>query len=458
MKKTLFTALILLSTYGFSQTCSFGVASENSEAGGNISTGGLYEYSSATDFDVPFGQSFTVNQVKFNVLKGAADVNYVKLNFFQEFEGMPGELLHSFDNLIPTEQEFVAHAEIEGMDLYAITVTIPSSFDLGKGKYFMEIQANPGDEYAVAWEIAGEETTSLGRFDISRFESEPWFGGFSYYDQVFEIIGVCSETGEEYPDMGDVCQQGNPTNNHETIYSLGGFSLADDFIVAENTVFHLSNLKIATMQLGNIKYANIKIRRSNNGQPGEVMYTMENKGPKTENFFGYWPLEGFPLEVVAVESEFEMDEILELEAGTYFVEVRATSFPFTDILGWEATTQPGIGGDLFWSADAGETWNQEAGYNFVFEVEGFCQSLLGVGDQNPLSDFNYYPNPVKDELNFQSTSIVQSVEIYSMSGQLVQKSNPTAHKISTLNLPKGVYLVRAKLENGHIETFKLLKN
>src|SRR5690606_20759253 len=130
---------------------------------------------------------------------------------------------------------------------------------------------------------------------------------------------------------------------------------------------------------------------------------------------------------------------------------------FTDILGWEATTQPGIGGDLFWSADAGETWNQEAGYNFVFEVEGFCQSLLGVGDQNPLSDFNYYPNPVKDELNFQSTSIVQSVEIYSMSGQLVQKSNPTAHKISTLNLPNCVYLVRAKLENGHIETFKLLR-
>lgn len=460
MKKTLFTALILLSTFGLSQTCSFGVESENTGNGGNISTGGLYEYYSATDFDVPLGTIFTLNQVKFNAIKGSADVEYVKISFLEEVGGMPGQTLHSFPELIPVEQTFLGELDIEGMDLYEITVDIPTSIEFPKGKYFMSVQAASGDDYMVAWEIAGEYTSTLGRFDIGKFDSEPWFTGFSYYDQVFEIIGECVDSGEEQPEFGEACTQGNEGNNYETaltfVSNSGFIHLADDFIVAENTTFYLTDFKIATLQLGNMKNADIKIRKSENDQPGGVIYQINNKGPKTENFFGYWPLEGYPLDVVAVDLQFELDEPIELVAGKYFLEIKANPVLFTEVLTWEATTEPGIGGYAF-MANGGVEWQEAVGFNLVFDVNGFCEESLDVNEVEK-SDFNYYPNPVNQELNFQSVSKVKSVEIFSMSGQLVQTSTPVSHKISTLNLSKGVYLVKAELENGQVETFKLLKN
>lgn len=457
MKKILFTAMLLAGVVGYGQNgdCSVVVPSEETGNGGNITTGGTYEYSSATDFDVERGTIFTVNQIKFHAFKGPEDLEYVVVNFWSEVGGMPGEILHSYTNLIPASQEFAYTSGIENMDVYQIVVDIPET-EFPRGKYFMELQAAPGDEIAVSWEIAGEYTTSVGRFDISRFDQDPWFSGFSYYDQVFEISGTCTDTDEEQPDFGEECGQGNAGNDHETGFSLGGFNLADDFIVEENTIFTLSGFKMSTLQLGNIKNATIKIRKEENGMPGEVVYSVDQKGPKTENYFGYWPLEGFPLDVVAVDLEFELDEPVELEAGTYFLEIKATAFPFTDVLVWEATSLPGIGGNIFWSTDNGQSWTEEAGYNFVFNVEGFCRSTLGTNDVDN-SDFDFYPNPVKNELNITSKSDLRNIRVYNLSGQMVLNSKSLTKKLDTSSLPTGVYLVKVELENGSIETFKILK-
>lgn len=457
MKKNLWIAILLISTVGYAQNCSFGTVSENTQNAANMSTGGTYEYDSATDFDIEFGTVFTVEQVKFNLLKGTADLEYVNVKILTEAGGMPEEVIHSFDQIIPASQEFVNEVDIEGLDLYQVTIEVPTSFDLEEGKYFLQINAAAGDENGAWWEITSQEVTSLGRFDFSKFDADPWSGGFSYYDQVFEISGICSDTGEEQPDFGEECGQGNEGNNHETGFSLGGFNLADDFIVEENTIFTLSGFKMSTLQLGNIKNATIKIRKEENGMPGEVVYSVDQKGPKTENYFGYWPLEGYPLDVVAVDLEFKLDEPVELEAGTYFLEIKATSFPFTDILVWEATSLPGIGGNIFWSADNGESWTEEAGYNFVFDVKGFCRATLGTNDIDN-SGFDFYPNPVKNELNITSKSDVRNIMVYNLSGQMVMNSKSMTKKLDTSSLPAGVYLVKVELENGQIETFKIVKH
>lgn len=456
MKKNLWIAILLISSVGFAQNCSFGTVSENTQNATNMSTGGTYEYSSATDFDIEFGTVFTVEQVKFNVLKGAADLEYVNVKILSESGGMPGEIIHSFDQLIPTTQEFLSELDIEEMDLYQVTVDMPTAFDLAEGKYFLQINAAPGDAESPGWEITSQEVTSLGRFDFSKFDSDPWFGGFSYYDQVFEISGICTDTGEEQPDFGDECSHGNEGNDHETGFSLGGFNLADDFIVEENTIFTLTGFKMSTLQLGNIKNASIKIRKEENGMPGEVVYSVDQKGPETENYFGYWPLEGYPLDVVAVELEFELDEVVELEAGTYFLEIKATAFPFTDILVWEATSLPGIGGNMFWSADNGESWTEEPGYNLVFDVQGFCRGTLGVNDMED-SSFDFYPNPVRNELNITSKSDLRNISVYNLSGQLVMNSKFPSKKLDTSSLSAGIYMVKVELENGRNETFKIVK-
>lgn len=443
--------------FSFGQECSFGTVSETTSNGVNISTGGLYEYSSATDFDVPFGMIFTVNQLKFNLFKGEADLEYVRIQFLQDDHGKPGEPFQTFENLVPTSQDLAYVSEIEGMNAYEIVVDLPTSFDLPKGKYYLELQGAPGDDVAVSWEITNQETTTVGRFDFSKFEDENWFGGYAYYDNVFQVLGTCADSGEEQPDYGDACSQGNESNEHETGMNLRGGNLADDFIVPANTTFYLSDFKISTMQLGNIVNASISIRNSVDDLPGEVIYTVENKGPKTENFFGYWPFEGFPLEVVAVDLEFEFDEPIELTEGKYFIEVHnVVNVPFTDFLAWEATSLPGIGGNALESFDGGETWAEAEGFNLVFDVSGFCKETLSVNDlEKP--DFNFYPNPVKDELNITSKSEIKNISIYNVSGQRVFVSRSNSNKINTSALSTGVYMVKAELANGQIETFKIVK-
>lgn len=454
MKKILFTAMLIAGVVGYGQNgdCTVAVPSEETGNGGNITTGGTYEYASAADFDVERGTIFTVNQIKFHAFKGPEALEYVIVNFWSEVGGMPGVILHTYANLIPVSQEFAYTSGIENMDAYQIVVDIPET-ELPQGKYFMELQAAPGDEIAVSWEIAGEYTTSVGRFDISRFDQDPWFSGFSYYDQVFEIVGSCESTGEEEPDYGDFCSQGNAGNEHETGLRFPAI-LADDFIVEENTTFFLSDFKMTTLQLGNIINADIKIRKEENGLPGEIVYSVNNKGPKTEKFFGYWPFDGFPLDVVAVDIEFEFDEVIELTTGRYFIEVKVTPVPFSDFLAWEATSEPGIGGVALISYDQGGTWEESDGLNLVFEVNGFCKETLGVNDMDN-SEFNFYPNPVKDELTIQSKSDLKNVSVYNLSGQLMMNSK--SKKINMKSLSLGVYIVKAELENGKTETFKIIK-
>lgn len=457
MKKILLTTMLLAGLVSFGQNCSYGTVSEETSNGGNISTGGAFEYFSASDFDIPFGTVFTVNQVQLNVLKGEADLEYVHVRFLEDENGKPGEPFQVFENLVPSNQEFAYTSTIEGMDAYTITVDLPTSFELSKGKYYLDIQGAPGDEVAVSWEITSENVAKVGRFDFNKFGTDPWFGGFSYYDNVFQVLGTCADSGEEQPDYGDACSQGNASNEYETGLNLRGGSLADDFIVPANTTFYLTDFKISTLQLGNIVNASISIRNSIDDRPGDVIYTVENKGPKTENFYGYHPFEGFPLEVVAVELEFKFDEAIELTAGKYFIEVHnVVNVPFTDFLAWEATSLPGIGGNAFESGDGGETWMEAEGLNLVFDVSGFCKETLGVNDLTK-ADFSFYPNPVKDELNIISKSEIKNVSIFNISGQVVINSKSNSKKINTSVLSAGIYVVKAELADGQIETFKILK-
>ncbi len=456
MKNFMSLSILLIGIFNFGQ-CTFGTSSAMTENGANISTGGNYEYSGATDFDVPFGKVFTVETFEFNLLKGAADLQYVNLEFIEEFAGLPSTTIHSFDQMVPVSQEFVYATEIDNLDVYKVVVEIPQTFELERGKYFIGLTAAAGDEHGAWWEIAAEDASTVGRFDFSKFENENWFGGYSYYDYVFAVSGTCADSGDEQPELGEACGQGNPIHDHEIIFDLRTGSLADDFIVAENTQFSLETLRIATLQLGNIINATLQIRNSNNDLPGEIIYSVPLKGPKTENFYGYWPVDDFPLDAASVVLDFEFDEPIELAAGKYFIEIRdVMAFPFTDILGWEGTSEAGIGGFAYESMNNGQSWTQIEGYNLVFDVEGYCQDLLGTGDLE-MEEFAFFPNPVRNELNISSKSDLRNISVYNLSGQLVLNSKSTSKKLDTSSLSAGIYLVKVELKNGQTETFKIVK-
>lgn len=66
-----------------------------------------------------------------------------------------------------------------------------------------------------------------------------------------------------------------------------------------------------------------------------------------------------------------------------------------------------------------------------------------------------YPNPAKDVVNIQTKEKINSVEIYSLTGQKILTNSTDKVNVSHLN--KGIYVVKILLENGKTETHKLIK-
>lgn len=194
--------MALSGIFGFAQNgtaCSYGVGSDRTSNGENITIGGSFDYSAASDFDVASGKILTAKQLTFNVLKSASPVSYVNVYILKEKEGIPGDAIQTFTNLVPTSQLFDYDSTLDDADVYKISVDFPATFDLPKGKYFIQLKVALADGTSAFWEINKETTNKLGRFDFTKFDNDPWFGGFSYYDHVFEIIGNCNDTDEPQP-------------------------------------------------------------------------------------------------------------------------------------------------------------------------------------------------------------------------------------------------------------------
>ncbi len=84
-------------------------------------------------------------------------------------------------------------------------------------------------------------------------------------------------------------------------------------------------------------------------------------------------------------------------------------------------------------------------------------SNLGIETIKGKSTFVMYPNPMKDNLNFNSNSPVSKVSIYDFTGRIVLSSNVTENTINLSQLQSGQYLVKVTIEN-EVYTSKLVKN
>ncbi|MFD2942640.1 T9SS type A sorting domain-containing protein [Flavobacterium notoginsengisoli] len=75
-----------------------------------------------------------------------------------------------------------------------------------------------------------------------------------------------------------------------------------------------------------------------------------------------------------------------------------------------------------------------------------------------LADFRFYPNPVKHILNIQYKSIIDDIQIFSVSGQsvLFKKINNTHSEIDLSNLPRGMYILNVKTD-GKEKAVKFIK-
>lgn len=224
--------------------------------------------------------------------------------------------------------------------------------------------------------------------------------------------------------------------------------IADDFTVEAGTELILQQITMDTNQIEVPDHATINIRKDDNGIPGEIVETLELDTTSSE----MWAV---AFDEPVYHLVFDLPEAVTLAEGTYWLEPKLTT-PNLSTVWWSGTENGSNGSEVLISEDGGISWDAYPNTQMIFFVAGEC-SMMGVNDISS-SEVVYYPNPVQDVLTVHSQKALRSIEVYSMDGKTagVQK-NLTNGSVDLSGLAAGVYSVRAVLENGTIETFKVIK-
>lgn len=255
----------------------------------------------------------------------------------------------------------------------------------------------------------------------------------------------------EEPDFD--CFQGDGiTSSFDNAYNINfgnAFRTADDFIVEPNTTFLLRQITIDTNQQEVPDFWEINIREDNGGQPGAIIETVD--ATLTEAI-AYATSFGDPIYHLV----FDLDTPIEFAAGTYWLDPKMSTSD-SEVVWWLATSTATHGSAPYRSTNDGADWEEDiSGLGMVFFVAGDCEEL-GVNDLSSF-DFAYYPNPVKDVLNIQSKAAVKEVSIFNLAGQkVVNHARVSQGQIDVNSLTPGTYVFKVTLENGQIETFKIVK-
>lgn len=224
--------------------------------------------------------------------------------------------------------------------------------------------------------------------------------------------------------------------------------VANDFTVEENTTFSLQQISMSTNQVQEPDHAVFNIREDDNGKPGDVLEVIEVDATSA---VAYASAFNEPVYHVI----FDLEEAVIFTEGVYWLEPKLTT-PEPSTVWWAATAEGTDGATPMLSEDGGNTWMPLDGYEAIFFVAGDC-NLLGVDDMS-FVDINYYPNPVNNILTIESIDEVQSAEVYNLMGQKVLNANAIQNgQIDMSNLNTGTYFVKATLENGQVQTFKIVK-
>lgn len=395
----------------------------------------------AVDVSVAEGTTMTIDEIKVSLAK-AGDITYADFKFLLDADGLPGEeFLEATDTDIIAE-DTLTYINIELGYLRNFTIRLNTPIVLNgseHSKYWMEVVSD-----ARAWGANPYAEQAIGQGLAMRGNDFDWFE-LQGIESLYEIHANCEDGNS-----GGNCAQSNLSNGFEDGYSFAGsnsYILADDFIVEEGTTLNVQRVKMNVLSmLETIGNLTLNFHADNEGVPGDIVETFSDLTPSSEI-----PI-GVAFDIFTVyEVTLDLPSDLELSAGTYWLQPSSN----VNSSDWEVTSQGTIGGSARIS-ESGGAW-QTIGYDTVFEISGEC-ATMGADDLIQ-SDFNYYPNPVKNILNINAEKNIKTVSVYNLAGQNIQNKslNSNEIEINLSSLSTGIYIVKAILENGQVETFKVVK-
>ncbi len=74
-------------------------------------------------------------------------------------------------------------------------------------------------------------------------------------------------------------------------------------------------------------------------------------------------------------------------------------------------------------------------------------NMVSVEENETTTDLNIFPNPMENELNFTSSSVVETIQVVDLTGKLVLESTLQCRscQVSTKDLSPGLYVVKVKI-------------
>lgn len=122
---------------------------------------------------------------------------------------------------------------------------------------------------------------------------------------------------------------------------------------------------------------------------------------------------------------------------------------FQDLL---PSTTPLVDGTTYYAFAEG------TGFECRSDVVAITAHLdLGTNDLNKVA-FHYYPNPVKEVIHFKSESYINTIQLYTIVGQVVLQKyiHSQSGSLDTDRLPQGQYILKVNTIEGE-QNFKILK-
>ena len=194
--------------------------------------------------------------------------------------------------------------------------------------------------------------------------------------------------------------------------------------------------------IGEATSFNFIIYADNNGLPGSQLMT------RTGTIVGQ-EITGNAFDTNFIKYSVEFNTPVTFQPNTtYWIEVAS------DAIAWETTNADILGNQDAFRVEGGAWGHTSNSVEYVFDL--MCGDL-GTGNVHS-SEFNYYPNPVKNVLNISADQKITSVSVYNVAGQkVINNVKADNGQVNVSRLVAGTYIVTAILENGKTETFKVVK-
>ena len=97
---------------------------------------------------------------------------------------------------------------------------------------------------------------------------------------------------------------------------------------------------------------------------------------------------------------------------------------------------------------------------FAYRIAENGGNIYVSAVKTEMQEIKIFPNPASERITVSSSKPIAAVELFSSSGIKTGEyisGNPTRIKVKLNNLPSGIYLLKVRLNDGHFNTYKIVK-